>query len=273
MVAPRFSVVVPVCDEARVLPQTVPALLAAIGDDRAELVFVCNGCTDDSAALVRRLAPRAHVLDLPQRGKTAALNLGDGAVRAFPRFYVDADVTLAPGDLGRLARVLERAEADLVAPAYRFDLGHCTPVARAIARVWLRLPYARNAPFQSVLGLSAQGRGMWDRFPDVLADDLFIAGRVPPERRRIVEDVTLTTRPPRDFATWVQTRVRWRRGELQLQALGLKPPPPAGQRGALLALLPGQAGPVALFVAARVLADLASRLPGKGQPGWRPARR
>lgn len=89
-----FGVVVPVRNEAATLPRTVPALLDAVAGRPARVVWVCNGCTDDSAALIRRHAgDTAEIIELGGAGKTLALQAGDEALgQIFPRFYIDADV-------------------------------------------------------------------------------------------------------------------------------------------------------------------------------------
>ena len=67
-----YSVLIPVHSEALVLLKTVPALLASTGPDREEIVFVCNGCQDESASLLRHLiGDRAQIIELPDGEKSA----------------------------------------------------------------------------------------------------------------------------------------------------------------------------------------------------------
>lgn len=273
--AATYSVVVPVRDEAEMLRTTIPALLAATAGDGAEIVYVCNGCSDDSANLIRLLAgPRVRVAQIAEAGKTKALNTGDAMTSVLPRFYVDADVVLHPGDLRRLAEILQGGDADMVSPLLDFDLSGTSPVARAISKVWLRLPYVRHSAFQNVIGLSRHGRSRWDRFPDILGDDIFMAAMGAPNRGRIVDSVTVLVRPPADFRGWVRTRARWRRGERELLSMGLSLPRRPGQRMALLRRLarPGTATGAACFIAARVLGDLCSRFALREPLAWRPER-
>lgn len=267
LVAP-YSVVVPVWNEAAVLPRTVPALLHATRDEAPELVFVCNGCRDASAAVLRGLlaqaAGRVTVIELPRAGKAAALNAGDALATAFPRFYLDADVEVTRDCFRVLVAALDGGAADLVAPAIEFDTAHASRVARAIAGTWLALPHGREGAFHHLLGLSAPGRARWGAFPEILGDDIFIEAMTPADRRCVIRDATVRTRPPGRFWAWVRVRARWLRGERQLAALGIPVQRVASQRGDLWRRLlsPATAPGTMAFVLARLLAGPVDRVSG-----------
>lgn len=273
--APWLSVVVPVRDEAMVLPVTAPALLAAAEGANARIVWVCNGCVDGSAELIRKLAPGAELIELSDPGKTAALQAADDLLGdLFPRIYLDADVRLAPGDLVRLTAPLLDGGADLVGPVHAFDTSGAAALSRMIADCWVALPHARENGFIGALGVSTGGRACWGRFPDVIGDDIFMSAMIAPDRRRIVPQVVAVSQAPRDFFGWVRMRARWRRGEIELARLGIRPPAAPTQRAALLSrLLRPRTAPGALaFVAARLLAEAMAR--GRMfDRQWRPDRR
>lgn len=252
-----ISVIVPVWNEAAVLPRTVPAVLAALAGVEARLVYVCNGCTDDSAAVLRRLlAGYGSMIELPEAGKTQALNAGDAAAEGvFPRFYLDADVCPAPGAFALLWDVLKDGDADLVAPEIRFDMSQATRAARWAAEVWLALPHGQGAAFHHMLGVSQAGRALWGAFPAVQNDDVFIEASVPVGRRSVVSATYAVTRPPASLPGWIATRRRWARGERELAAMGTAVPRAAGQRRALLGLLlhPAWTVKVLVYLAVRAL--------------------
>lgn len=270
-----YSVVMPIRDEAARLPWSLPALLEATAGDEAEIVLVCNGCTDVSAALARELVgDRARILELPQGGKAAALNAGDAVAKRFPRFDMDADAAVGPGDFARLVRPLLDGAADLVASRCRFDTEACSRVARAIAETWVSLARGRTATFQTVMGLSEGGRSRWSFWLEGPGDDIFVAAMIPLERRRIVDGVWVVTRAPASFRSWVRARARWLRGERALRSMGLSPPRLPGQRAALCHRLarPDTAFGAACFVAARLLGDVRSRSSEAMSAAWRPER-
>lgn len=268
----KLAIVVPVRNEAAVLGTTVPALLRAAGPD-AHIVWVCNGCTDNSAELIRAIAgERGKVIELERPGKSAAFQSADDYLGAlFPRVYFDADAWFQPEDISGLLRPLIEGKADLVAPRHGFCPDGVSAVSAAMAECWLALPFASQAAFSCAIAVSEAGRSRWQQWPDITGDDMFVASCIPAERRMIAEDVIAITRPPVGFMGWVRMRRRWRKGERELSALGLKLPTARNQRSALLRRLisPRHAFGAWCFVAARLLAEI----PWQGRAGaWLPDR-
>jgi glycosyltransferase involved in cell wall biosynthesis len=108
---PRPLVVVPCYNEAARLDLTRFAALAESG--RVRLLFVDDGSTDDTGALLRRLGDLASVdvVRLPHNvGKAEAIRrgllqgLGEGASTLG---YLDADLATPPGELLRMLDLLE----------------------------------------------------------------------------------------------------------------------------------------------------------------------
>lgn len=273
MPSPKISIVVPVRDEALMLPKTVPALLAATKDMDARIVWVCNACQDNSAAVITRIAPHAEIIETEIAGKAHALQTGDEALRdIFPRIYMDADIWITKGSFQALIEPLFLDQADMTASRIICDTTHASAPARAVAEVWQDLPHARQNAFTGVIAVSSKGRARWGVFPQVLGDDIFMAGQIAPDRKRIVTSVISQTASPHDLRGWVQARRRWHLGEKEIAEYGIKVPRPTAQRLALLKKLvhPRTAFGAWLFVALRVL----SRLPERSEPSfhWRPDR-
>lgn len=260
---PCFSVIVPVYNEARRLPETLPVLLDGL-DHAAELIIICNGCTDGSADVARRLAgSRALVIDHPQAGKALAIREAERHVSAFPRFYVDADVGLAGRDLGLMAIHMAEAGLELISPRTEQDLLGSSWAARRVSQIWLALPHGAGAAFHCVLGLSAAGRARWGLFPDILADDSFIESQIPAALKAIDHTVALQSRPPRTLWSHIRVRARWERGIRELGAMGIVVPRVAGQRRALIAMAidRGHMLSVALYLLVRIAGDALAHLP------------
>lgn len=264
-----FSIIVPVHDEAPLLPTTVPPLLRGL-DPAVELVFVCNGCVDDSAALLRRLAGgRARVIECARAGKPAAIRAGEAVATAFPRVYLDADVWIGGAALTALVAAQREGGWELVSPRLRADTAGAGRLARWVTEVWMTTPHMRRAGFHCVLSVSRAGRARWGAFPDLTNDDDFITGRVPRERRRILDGVAATIRPPRSFATWVRVRERWVRGGREMaRGPGTAHSVPGdGMRG-IARLLFRRPLPVLVYGAAVILARLLARRDRDGAVCW-----
>lgn len=110
--APQLSLVVPVHNEAgnlRPLWAEVAAFLAS-RPERAEVLFVNDGSTDESGAILdelRRADPRIRVLDHDRNhGLTAALDCGFRHARGAVIGMLDADLQNPPSEIGRLLDAL-----------------------------------------------------------------------------------------------------------------------------------------------------------------------
>lgn len=112
----EVDVVLPCLDEAGALPWVLSRLPPGY-----RAIVVDNGSTDDSAAVAARLG--ATVVTEPRRGFGAAVHAGVLAATAELVAVVDADASLDPADLPRLARPVADGSAGLV-------LGRRRPVDR-----------------------------------------------------------------------------------------------------------------------------------------------
>lgn len=263
--APAFSVVVPVYNEETGLAERCAALLDGLPPG-AEVVFVCNGCTDRSEAILRETVGARALILLAPKGKAAAIRTGERHVTAFPRFYVDADVEIGGADLCRLAQRLSHGTR-LVAPRLRLDLAGASRATRLLYRFAAQLPHWRQGAYHNVLGITEDVRARWGEFPEVIAEDTFIESQVVPGEKAIVPEVEAVVRPPRRLWPFIMVRTRWLQGERELAARGFAIPRVAGQRAAILRLImrPGYrvGGMLYLFanIAARLLAPWRPRRP------------
>jgi len=242
-----LSVVIPAHDEAA----TLPGLLAGLRDDALELVVVCNGCTDDSADVARAHAPRATVVEIAAASKVAALAAGDAVAVAFPRFYLDADVGVDAGTLRRLASHLDGGP-HAVAPAVRYDTQRSSWSVRSYYRVLPLLPaVSTSIAGTGCIGLSEQGRGRFDAWPDVLADDYFVDGLFGAGEKERVRDLTSVVAAPLGMGELVARRVRVIWANHQVDALGIRAVPVARAAGlaGVLRRHPARLADVAVFAA------------------------
>jgi glycosyltransferase involved in cell wall biosynthesis len=123
--AEGVSFVVPVFNKAPYLPAVLEAIKAQRGDFARQYVFIDDGSSDASLALLRRLTrgwPDTVIESQPNRGSANATNRGIAlADREYIKF-VDADDLLALDATERLLRALEDSDACLVfGSAVRFE--------------------------------------------------------------------------------------------------------------------------------------------------------
>lgn len=222
------SVVVPAHDEAAVLGRLLRPLAPWARRAGVEVLVVANGCTDGTAALARSF-PGVRVVELAVASKAAALNAGDAAATAFPRLYVDADVRVEPAALAATLRALVDGPWLAARPPARTDLAGASAVVRAFHRARGRLDVPRGALWGAgVYGLSAAGHARLGRFPDLVADDLWVDRLVAPAEKTVVDAPPVRVTAPRTARSLLRVLRRTYRGNAAVQAVAARTGPPGG---------------------------------------------
>lgn len=263
----RASVVIPAHNEALVIGGLLRTLADEIRSGTLETVVVCNGCTDETAAVAGSFAG-VKVVEVDTPSKVVALNIGDASVTTFPRLYLDADIAIEVEDLYAVVAALE-GHASAAAPVPQVDVAGCHLGSRLYFAVFSRLGYARRHVLGSgCYGLSAEGRARFQRFPDLVADDGFVYGLFGPDERHNPVGATFTIRAPHDLRSIYRRRVRIAVGNLQLQRAGSRRSAPGPSWKGVLFRRPWLAPAVLLYLTINGLAQVrAERLLRAGSTG------
>lgn len=112
------SVVVPAYNEAEVIEKTHAEIRSALSGIPHEVIYVDDGSTDGTGALLERLVagdPAMHVVHFRRNfGKSAALSAGFARARYETVATMDADLQDDPKEILRLLEVLVEEDLDLV---------------------------------------------------------------------------------------------------------------------------------------------------------------
>jgi hypothetical protein len=225
----RPSVVIAAHNEERVLGRCLESLTAGTRSRELEIVVAANGCTDRTADLARSF-PGVTVVELPRPGKAAALNAAEAVATCFPRIYLDADICLTSDQVESLCdalaipaegprrQVLSPPPPLVAYPRRRMDLrGRPLPV-RAYYAINQRLPAFTSGAFgRGVMCVSATGRGRFDVFPDVIADDLYLDSVFTGVEKRQVPEVEVLVQAPLRTRDLLRRLERVRRGNRSLR--------------------------------------------------------
>ncbi|MGW7518532.1 glycosyltransferase [Streptomyces sp. NPDC054796] len=212
---PSVAVVVPARDEARVLPLSLPALLAQDYPGHAEVFLVDDGSTDGTGALARRLAEDRpdgpehgpehgppHALPLtvdtpgePEPGWTGKLwavrhGIALARSRSEPAFLLltDADIAHAPDSLRRLVSAALTHRLDLVSQMARLRVR--SPWERLIVPAFVYF-FAQLYPFRRVNSPASRTAAAAGGCV-LLRTETAIRARVPESiRHAVIDDVTL----------------------------------------------------------------------------------
>jgi glycosyltransferase involved in cell wall biosynthesis len=211
------SVVIAAHNEAAVIGRCLDALLADAAPGEIDVTVVANGCTDDTVKIAGA-RPGVRVLDLAKPGKAGALNAGDAAAGGFPRIYLDADIVLSTAAVRALTEVLE-AGAPSATVGRELDLAGRPLLVKAYFAIHGRLPVMRDGLFgRGVVALSKEGRSRFDRFPELVADDLFLDSQFAPEEKEHVNAYAARVATPRRTGDLIRRLVRVRGGNAAMRA-------------------------------------------------------
>lgn len=214
---PAVSVVVPAHNEETVIGRCLRSMLE--GSERGELdiVVVPNGCLDRTCDIARAFGPAVRVVETSTPSKIAALNLGDRSAKTFPRFYVDADVSMSIEAIRATGRLLEQGSALAAAPRIAWDLAGSSRLARAFYRVWRHQPYFDNGRLGSgVYAMNQEGHKRLGMFPEITADDEYVRRLFQEDERATSYKDSFVVTPPRTLRDLVNVKTRSRRGNLEL---------------------------------------------------------
>lgn len=214
------SVIVPAHNEATVISGSLASYITASAGEAVELLVVCNGCTDNTAA-VAAAVPGVRVMESSVASKVDAINRGLSAARGDMVVCVDADVRLSGAGIAGLVRELSKPGVLAAAPKAVMDYGGHTPwLVRAYYKLWLELPYVREGMVGcGVYALNAGGRARVGEMPDVISDDGYVRFMFNSRERALAEDVIAIVRAPRSVTGLIRIKTRSRLGRLQLRKL------------------------------------------------------
>lgn len=118
LTAPLLSIIMPVYNTGPARLEASVASVMAQTDDDWELIIVDDGSTSsDTRNTVSKLADedeRIHVLRTPNRGVSAARNLGTARTRGEYVMYLDADDRLAPEVVSSVRKVRDSTAAQVI---------------------------------------------------------------------------------------------------------------------------------------------------------------
>jgi glycosyltransferase involved in cell wall biosynthesis len=213
---PLGSVLIPAHDERAVIARCLDNLFAGTGPGELEVVVVCNGCRDDTAAVARATGHPVEVVELAEASKPAALRAGEARLATFPRLYLDADVVLSGAGALRVLERLMRPGAVAARPPFRYDTAHSSAVVRRYYRARARVPAVMGSIWGAgIYGLSAAGRARFADYPDVVAEDLFVDQHFRPGEIDIVGDEPVVVVAPARYRDLLKVMRRAYRGKAE----------------------------------------------------------
>ncbi len=217
---PAVSIVIPAHNEEAVIAGNLRRLLEGSAPGEFDVIVVANACHDGTAAAAGTV-PGVKVLDTEVGGKPNALRLGDAECATFPRVYLDADVQLDAASVRELVAACDQPGVLACAPVPRLDLTGAGPVVSRVHKVHNEL----IGPHRALAGvgvyvLTEAGHDRVFPMPDIISDDGLVHASFAPHERVVVRTAQSVVRPARTVRSYLNRRVRVRRGNRQLVELG-----------------------------------------------------
>lgn len=145
-----------------------------------QIIVAANACSDGTVAEADAQRPalenagyQVDILDLPEPGKTKALNAADAQATQPARLYLDADIVMDPSLLAELRQVLDSDAPVYAGGAVRIPRPRKW-ISQAYAKVWTDLPFFRDGvPGIGLFATNGAGRSRWQDWPHIIGDDRF----------------------------------------------------------------------------------------------------
>lgn len=229
------AILVPSRNEGPLIAATLDALAAQDYEGEIRVCVCVNGDSKNTGDYVRKAIEQhkgrisIELEELEEGSKPIALNtadkMADKADRpADFRIYLDADTVLTANAVRLLVAQLDSAEPRVAAPSKKLKPGPSFLV-NLCARSWMRLPWVQDDIAGSgVVSVNRAGRTRWGEYPDVVADDGYVAWQFPPEERVIAREAASLLDFPDSVRGMFAAMSRWHSGGQQLVEGPHKPP-------------------------------------------------
>lgn len=269
------SILIAAHNEQAVIGRCLDSLLNAAAPAEFDVVVVANGCSDRTAE-VAGARPGVRVLRLDTAGKAGALNAGAAIAQGFPRVYIDADVVVTTNDVRALCAALNGPIMAAV-PRRDLDVRGRPLIVKGYFAVNVRLPAYHDGLFGTgVIALSESAHNRFTRFPDMIADDLFLDSLFSSSEKRHVDTISVTIATPRRGADLFRRLVRVRRANAGLRKAAGAGDIPSGVRKAnrmswfrdVVVPRPWLAPAAVCYVVISSAAALVARRPAKPGYAW-----
>ncbi len=92
----KVSIIIPAYNEGKCIEKT----LRSVSHPEAEVIVVCNGCTDDTVSIAKKFASNVYVLD--EASVSKARNFGASKASANKLIFLDADIVMGSGTISKI---------------------------------------------------------------------------------------------------------------------------------------------------------------------------
>lgn len=213
------TVIVPAHNEAGVIENCLNSIINQDGVD--DIIVACNGCTDNTADIVRNKFPNAICLDIQKPSKVNALNEAETKAKElgvkYPIFYIDADTQLSENAISTIISKLENSDTLLAAPTPLINTDHSSWLVKKYYQIWVNLPYIKEGVIATCSYIiTEEGRKRFDKFPEIINDDGYVRCHFKNSEISNIPDTQIFIKAPKDIYSLIKIKTRARLGNMEL---------------------------------------------------------
>lgn len=220
---PSCSVIIPAYNEENCIGTTLNSLTNDMKPGEFEIIIVCNGCVDGTAAIARNAYESARVLETDMASKTDALNIGIRAAKSKTIVFLDADIKTSAAAVHLLTRSLRSTGLQLGFGRAVFNTKNCSASVRAFYKAWHLNPYFDGGKVGGFFAVSHSGCQHISPFPQLTNDDEYVR-RALMAKSAFVPAAKYTVEPPHTLLSLIKVRSRIYRGNRELKCLSVSKP-------------------------------------------------
>lgn len=171
------TVIIPAHNEETTILRCLEALHTPYTSNKPpiDIVVSCNGCSDNTAELVRQHFPMVTCIEQATASKIAAIRAAEKIAISKPYIYLDADIKLSRASLNQLTKASQANTGKLIVPRSMTITEHSSYWVRAYYRHWYLTPGVLKLGFGSgVYVLNEKARSQFNHWPDIISDDGFV---------------------------------------------------------------------------------------------------
>lgn len=218
-------IIIPAHNEEGSIRKLLDALTENNWADSYKIIVSCNGCTDNTASIVRSYR-NVTCFETQTPSKVNAINVAEQEVCSYPRIYIDADVVINNNSVIKLIERLNEVEAASIAvPVAVINVLHSSFFVRRFYQAWQATRFVKvDGHGCGVYALNKNARKLFEDFPDLIADDGYVRYILPKSAIIRVEDSVSRVNAPRDLHSLLGITTRSKLGNIQLAHTILRKP-------------------------------------------------
>ncbi|MBV6632335.1 MAG: glycosyltransferase [Alphaproteobacteria bacterium] len=234
-----ISLIIPAYNEARIIERTLSKLLTGnalidLRDGKWQAILIANGCTDNTADIVRTGWPDVTLIELDEGSKTGALRTGAAIATGQTWIVMDADIEVGPAEIATLHDGVQTEAAVAAVGDFTPNLTDASLPVRLFYAAWAHHPYFDGGKFGGCYALKSSEAGyLLQTIPDITNDDEWMSREIAKLGQVVETDAIIQTNAPKSLGDLVRVRQRVYRGNRELEQASQPPqnsttPPPVG---------------------------------------------